>query len=118
MQLPDGEDWLVGQMRALFEEEYNKIDLATYPVLQHDDITLDEFVQSRGGGAATLATVGVWTRVMLGCTPSELSAAYFFMYCKSQGGLMKMRSGKTDGRYMTVKTGRHARPVCEYSSPC
>lgn len=90
----------------LFEEEYDKIDLTTLHDLQHDDITLEAFVHSRGGGVATLATVGVWTRVMLGCEPSELSAAYFFMYCKSQGGLMKMRSGRTDGRYMTIKTGR------------
>lgn len=92
-------------MRELFDEEYNKIDLATSQGLRHDDITLEAFVKSHGGPAATLATVGIWTRVMLGCQPSELSAAYFFTYCKSQGGLMKMRSGKTDGRYMTIKTG-------------
>ena len=92
-------------MKELFEEEYNKIDLVTYHDCQHDEITLDEFVRSRGGGPATLATVAMWTRVMLGCEPSELSAAYFFVYCKSQGGLMKMRSGKVQGRYLTIKTG-------------
>lgn len=71
----------------------------------HDEITLDGFVRSRGFGPAVLATVAVWTRVMLGCEPNELSAAYFFVYCKSQGGLMKMRSGEVQGKYLTIRSG-------------
>lgn len=92
-------------MKELFEQEYSKIDLAACQDCQHDDVTLDDFVRTHGGGPATSATVAVWTRVMLGCEPSELSAAYFFVYCKSQGGLMKMRSGKVQGRYLTIKKG-------------
>ncbi len=92
-------------MKELFEEEYSKIDLETFDNLPYDEVTLDQFVRSRGGGPATLATVAVWTRVMLGCEPSEVSAAYFFVYCKSQGGLMKMRSTKVQGKYVTIKTG-------------
>ena len=92
-------------MKEIFEEEYSKIDLITCHNCQHDEVTLDDFVRSRGAGPATLATVAVWTRVMLGCEPSDISAAYFFVYCKSQGGLMKMRSGTVQGRYLTIKTG-------------
>ncbi|PYH94189.1 amine oxidase [Aspergillus ellipticus CBS 707.79] len=103
--LPDSEDEVVKQMKILFEEECSKIDLEECHHCQHDEVTLEDFVRSRGGGPATLATVAVWTRVMLGCEPTELSAAYFFVYCKSQGGLMKMRSGQVQGRYGTIKTG-------------
>lgn len=92
-------------MRELFEAEYSKVNLDSLNTCGNDDITLEDFVLSRGGGSATLGTVAVWTRVMLGCEPSDLSAAYFFVYCKSQGGLMKMRSGKVQGRYVTIKTG-------------
>lgn len=92
-------------MREIFEAEYSKVDLESLHTCGHDDITLEDFVLSRGGGSATLGTVAVWTRVMLGCEPSDLSAAYFFVYCKSQGGLMKMRSGRVKGRYVTIKTG-------------
>ncbi|GAW19253.1 hypothetical protein ANO14919_087380 [Xylariales sp. No.14919] len=103
--LPNGEDEVVKRIKETFEEEYSKIRLETFDDFPHDGITLEEFVRSRGGGSATLATVAVWTRVMLGCEPSDLSAAYFFIYCKSQGGLMKMRSAKVQGKYVTIKTG-------------
>lgn len=92
-------------MRCEFEKEYSKIDLGTCHTSEHDGISLDEFVRRRGGGPATLATVAVWTRVMLGCEPSDLSAAYFFVYYKSQGGLMKMRSGNVQGRYLAIQSG-------------
>lgn len=105
-QLPDSEDEVVKRMKETFEEEYSKINLETFDDFPHDGITLEEFVRTRGGGPATLATVAIWTRVMLGCEPSDLSAAYFLVYCKSQGGLMKMRSSKVQGKYVTIKTGQ------------
>ncbi|PIG79771.1 hypothetical protein AARAC_003313 [Aspergillus arachidicola] len=103
--LPDGDDVVIQHMKDIFEEEYRNIDLTRPHVCDHDDITLEDFVRSRGGGPATLETVAVWTRVMLGCEPGDLSAASFFVYCQSQGGLMKMRSGRVQGRYLTVTTG-------------
>ncbi|PLN76743.1 amine oxidase [Aspergillus taichungensis] len=103
--LPNGEEAVVTRMKAMLEEEYSKVDLTRCHDCEHDDITLEDFVRSRGRSAGTLATVAVWTRVMLGCEPGELSAASFLVYCQSQGGLMKMRSGKTQGRYVTVRTG-------------
>ncbi|KAI1157772.1 amine oxidase [Nemania serpens] len=103
--LPGGEEMVVGRIKQLFEDESRKIDLETFSSWPHDDVTLEEFVRSRGGGQATLATVAVWARVMLGCEPADLSAAYFLAYCKSQGGLMKMRSGNVQGKYVTIRTG-------------
>ena len=93
-------------MRKLFEEEYNKIDLEKSETCLHDGVTLDEFVRNNGGGPATLETIALWTRVMLGCEPTDLSAAYFLVYCKSQGGLMKMRAAQIQGQYVTIRTGQ------------
>ncbi|KAI0450735.1 amine oxidase [Xylaria acuta] len=103
--LPGGEEAVVGRIKQLFEDESRQIDLRTFSSCPHDDVTLEEFVRNRGGGQATLATVAVWARVMLGCEPNDLSAAYFLAYCKSQGGLMKMRSGNMQGKYVTIRTG-------------
>ncbi|RMZ78225.1 hypothetical protein DV738_g4028, partial [Chaetothyriales sp. CBS 135597] len=104
--LPGGEEGEIERMRAAFEQEYSKLDLTRSQDCPYDDITLEDFVRRRArAGPATLATVAVWTRVMLGCDPSELSAACFFVYCKSQGGLMKMRSNTAHGRYLTISTG-------------
>ncbi|KAE8375256.1 amine oxidase [Aspergillus bertholletiae] len=103
--LPDNENHIVERMKELFSSVYSTIDLTRCHECDYDDITLEDFVRTRGGGPATLATVAVWTRVMLGCEPGELSAASFFIYCQSQGGLMKMRSGQVQGRYVTVRTG-------------
>ncbi|EFR02785.1 amine oxidase [Nannizzia gypsea CBS 118893] len=103
--LPDGEAEVIKRMKEMFEEEYSALDLEKLDGCPHDEVTLEEFVCSRSGSLVTLANVAVWTRVMLGCEPSELSAAYFFVYCKSQGGLMKMRSAKMQGKYVTIKTG-------------
>jgi monoamine oxidase len=88
-----------------FEDVYSYIDLGKLNQLQHDEITLEDFVRDWGGGPSIIDMVAVWTRVMLGCEPADLSAAYFFLYCKSQGGLMKMRSSKMMGKYLTIKTG-------------
>lgn len=75
----------------------------------HDNIILEEFVKKHGGGRVSLATVSVWTWAMLGCERSELSALYFFDYCKSGGGVMQMRSDqKNGGQYLRIKTGKTA----------
>ncbi|KAG8627774.1 hypothetical protein KVT40_003647 [Elsinoe batatas] len=119
--LPDGEERLIDQMRTVFASHYDCVDLKIpYQGTEaNDDITLEQFTLRLGGTRSTLASVGVWTRVMLGCEPSELSAAYFFLYCKSQGGLMKMRSGTTQGTYCSIKTGAQslAHGLCDLLDP-
>jgi monoamine oxidase len=65
-------------------------------------------MKKQGAGERALATVSVWTRAMLGCEPSELSALYFLDYCKSGGGLLQMRSDqKNGGQHLRIRTGRH-----------
>lgn len=73
---------------------------------KYDNVTLGEFVKESGGGPSALASVTVWTRVMLGCEPSEMSAAYFLDYIKRGGGLMRMRSDSKDGgQYIRFRKG-------------
>ncbi|KAK5043604.1 hypothetical protein LTR84_011364 [Exophiala bonariae] len=62
-----------------------------------DKYTLEAWARKEGAGESALAAVRVWTRAMLGVEPSELSALYFMDYCKSGGGLIRMRSDKRDG---------------------
>lgn len=71
-----------------------------------DKYSLQEWAESQGGGKTAVASVAVWTRAMLGLEPSEVSALFFLDYCKSGGGLMKMRSDhKNGGQYMRVVQG-------------
>lgn len=93
------------RIRDLFEALSHTIDIRS--PTGHDDITLEEFVKKHGGGDVALGTVTIWTRAMLGCEPSELSALYFLDYCKSGGGLMQMRTDrKGGGQHLRIKTGK------------
>lgn len=93
------------RIRDLFESLCHTIDLRGPK--GYDDLTLEEWVKKNGGGDVSLGTVSVWTRAMLGCEPSELSALYFLDYCKSGGGLMRMRMDtKNGGQHLRIKTGR------------
>ena len=63
-------------------------------------------MKQKGAGPKTMGITCIWTRAMLGCEPSELSALYFLDYCKSGGGLMQMRSDKKHGgQYLRIRTG-------------
>lgn len=66
-------------------------------------------MKQQGAGAKALGTVSIWTRAMLGCEASELSALYFLDYCKSGGGLLQMRSDqKNGGQYLRIRTGNES----------
>lgn len=63
-------------------------------------------MKQRNAGPKALGIVNVWTRAMLGCESSELSALYFLDYCKSGGGLLQMRGDrKHGGQYLRLRTG-------------
>lgn len=73
-------------------------------------MTLEDSLQRHGARERTRAMVGLWSRVMIGCEPHETTALHFLIYCKSQGGLMQMRSdsqsgGKAQAQYYTIRTG-------------
>lgn len=93
------------RIRDMFQTLCHTIDIRS--PTGYDDLTVEEFIKKHGGGRISLATVSVWTRAMLGCEPSELSALYFLDYCKSGGGIMQMRSDrKNGGQYLRIKTGK------------
>jgi monoamine oxidase len=63
-------------------------------------------MKQQGASEKGLATVSIWTRAMLGCEPSELSALFFLDYCKSGGGLLQMRSDqKSGGQHLRIRQG-------------
>ncbi|KIV99188.1 uncharacterized protein PV09_09141 [Verruconis gallopava] len=65
--------------------------------VDYDDMSMEDFVRHYGGKETALRTVAVWTRAMLGLEPREVSSLYFLAYCKSGGGIMRMRSDERDG---------------------
>ena len=72
-----------------------------------DNITLEQWVRQETLSETALASVRVWTRAMLGLEPSDMSALYFLDYCKSGGGLMQMRSDKSNGgQFLKVEGGK------------
>jgi monoamine oxidase len=69
-------------------------------------------VKEQGAGEKALGSVSIWTRALLGCEPSEVSALYFLDYCKSGGGLMRMRSDQQDGgQHFRIRTGTSKEPL-------
>ncbi|OAA55298.1 Amine oxidase [Niveomyces insectorum RCEF 264] len=71
-----------------------------------DHMTLEQWIQSEGGGPTALASAAVWTKAMLGMEPRDLSALYFLNYCKSGGGLLQMRSDlKHGGQFLRFVRG-------------
>ncbi|KAJ9608974.1 hypothetical protein H2200_006745 [Cladophialophora chaetospira] len=95
-------------IRDLTEKICQSIDLY-HPVATGEDLdkyTLEDWVKQKGLGKTALASVTIWTRVMLGLEPSDMSALYFMDYCRSGGGLLRMRSDKNDGgQYLRLVRG-------------
>ncbi|KAI1908123.1 hypothetical protein LOZ39_003123 [Ophidiomyces ophidiicola] len=73
---------------------------------KYDDITFEQWVKEHGGGKKTLSTAAIWTRAMLGCEPSRVTAMYVFDYYKRSGGLLRARSDSKDGaQYLRIRQG-------------
>jgi len=71
-----------------------------------DKYSLEDWVNESVEGNTAIASVRVWTRAMLGLEPSEMSALFFLNYCKSGGGLLRMRSDRKDGgQYLRLVQG-------------
>lgn len=94
------------RIRDKFEGLCHTIDIRNPWYPKYDDVTLEQFLKQQGAGEKALSTAAIWTRAMLGCELSELSALYFLDYCKSGGGLLQMRSDqKNGGQYLRIRTG-------------
>jgi monoamine oxidase len=103
------------RIRDLIENLSQKIDIFdTANSMKHlDTLTLEEFVKAEGGGKSALASTTVATRAMLGLEPSDIGALFFLNYCKSGGGLMRMRSDKKDGgQYLRIVKGTQEISKC------
>lgn len=75
-------------------------------MIQYDRETMEDFVKREGFGIAAQDAVKVWTRVMFGLEPSDISALYFLWYCRGGGGLLIMRGEKEHGgQYLRVNKG-------------
>lgn len=100
-------------IRDLFESLCHKIDVSD-PVTSsrslskdYDQMSLEEFVNSEGGGKIAQGTVNVWTKAMLGLDSREVSCLFFLDYCKSGGGIMQMRSDAKDGaQHLRLEEGK------------
>ncbi|RDL32481.1 Amine oxidase [Venustampulla echinocandica] len=95
-------------VRDLVEETCQQLDLykITPAGKDLDKLTLEEFVKAQEKGESAFATVTIWTRVMLGLEPSEMSALFFLDYCNRGGGFLQMRSDKRHGgQYMRLVQG-------------
>lgn len=77
------------------------------PAENYDQMSLEQFVISKGGSKKTVDMVRVWSRVMLGVEASELSAQFFIEYNGKGGGLKTLRSDqKGGGQYLRFRKGR------------
>lgn len=107
------------EIRDKAEETCQSIDIHD-PVRTHghlDKMTFEDWVKSQGGGETALASATVWTRAMLGLDPSEMSALFFLHYCKSGGGLSRMRSDRKDGgQYLRLVKGMYMSKILKRQS--
>ncbi|KAL1637016.1 hypothetical protein SLS58_009455 [Diplodia intermedia] len=79
-------------------------DCQALPVLDPRDADLDSltfaaYLERLGAaeGTPAFATAAIWTRAMLGHEPADVSALHFLNYCRSGGGLLRMRSDRAGG---------------------
>jgi monoamine oxidase len=76
------------------------------PAENYDQMSLEQFVISKGGSKKTIDMVKVWSRVMLGIEASELSAQFFIEYNGKGGGLKTLRSDqKGSGQHLRFRKG-------------
>ncbi|KAK3723903.1 hypothetical protein LTR37_001387 [Vermiconidia calcicola] len=96
----------IGSLLARVEQLSLALDM-TADNSKLDSITLEEFILSEGSGPSTVASAAILTRGLLGQEPSELSALYFFMYCKNAGGLQRLMSDDVGGgQHMRIRQGK------------
>ncbi|KAE8447068.1 hypothetical protein EG329_011203 [Mollisiaceae sp. DMI_Dod_QoI] len=78
----------------------------TGSVEDYDQMSLEQFVISKGGSQKTVEMIRIWSRVMLGVEATEMSAQYFIEYNGKGGGLKTLRSDqKHGGQYLRFRQG-------------
>lgn len=73
----------------------------------YDQMSLEQFVISKGATQKTVDMVRVWSRVMVGIEATDMSAQFFIEYTGKGGGLKQLRSDqKHGGQYLRFRKGR------------
>ncbi|PVH88189.1 amine oxidase, partial [Cadophora sp. DSE1049] len=72
----------------------------------YDQMSLEQFVISKGATQKTVDMVRVWSRVMVGIEATDMSAQFFIEYTGKGGGLKQLRSDqKHGGQYLRFRKG-------------
>ena len=76
--------------------------------LDLDSVTVEEFVlRHTTFSAHAMDNVRISTRALLGLEPREMSMLYLLRYCKSAGGLLRMRrDDEHGGQYLRLVQGK------------
>ncbi|KAK2761327.1 hypothetical protein FQN54_001849 [Arachnomyces sp. PD_36] len=67
------------------------------PLVQDDNVSLDQYVRNLGAFPKTLKMVNLWVQVMHGLESTEESAAWFIDYCRRNRGLFAIRADDSSG---------------------
>ncbi|GME52741.1 putative flavin-containing amine oxidase protein [Neofusicoccum parvum] len=71
-----------------------------------DNMTLAEFCQKKSGNDLVLFLLNSSVRYLLGAEADEISALWFFSYCKAGTGLQNMMSARKDGgQHLRLREG-------------
>ncbi|PVH71654.1 amine oxidase [Cadophora sp. DSE1049] len=71
-----------------------------------DSLTLEEFVRTLNPSEMTLEHLNIHTRGIWGLEASEMSALFFFYFCKNNGGLKRLKSQGKDGMlHLRIRQG-------------
>ncbi|CAL3970335.1 unnamed protein product [Diplocarpon coronariae] len=72
----------------------------------YDQISLEQFVISKGATKKTIDMVRVWSRVMVGVEAKDMGAQFFIEYTGKGGGLKQLRSDqKHGGQFLRFRKG-------------
>lgn len=106
---PYGEPWPVDQegvddlanIREIIETQAAKINMrdpAELPGAENwDKLSIRTFCDKYAKSEWTKKTLELWSRIMFGVEPENMSILYFFDYMRSGGSLAALRSDRSDG---------------------
>jgi monoamine oxidase len=81
------------------------------PLVQDDNVSLDQYVRNLGALPKTLKMVNLWVQVMHGLESTEESAAWFIDYCRRNRGLFAIRADdSTGGQHLRLQDGMVDQP--------
>ncbi|KAK5957755.1 hypothetical protein OHC33_000944 [Knufia fluminis] len=93
-------------IRDQTELDCQTLDINNTQHPERDNMTFADYCRKHTTNEAALRTANMWTRAMLGQEATDVSALYFLSYCRSGGGLLRMRSDQEHGgQYLRIRQG-------------